>query len=213
MIYRIEVGRKPGFTDPSGKNIKQILLSRGIKRVRKVKVIQVWLLEGELSRDRLERLAIKLFTDPVIEQFRINRSLARQSKNQKIVGVTYNPGVTDPSEDTVKKAVSDLGTEGVKAVKSGKKYVIRGFIANGELEIARRELINPIIQHQVKDWKKEKVSSGYAEYQFKLIIVPLLHANDQQLREISKERQLGLNLTEMKRIQEHFRHKRPDSLG
>ena len=157
-VNRIEVGKKPGFSDPAGEKTRQTLLDAGVKDVREVKIIQVWLIYGGMLfwRD-LEMLATELFADPVIEEFRINRSLARQSKNQKIVGVAYKPGVTYSSEETAKEAIRDLGVQWILGIKNGQKYVIRGLINDTELKTIHKELINPVIQYMVEDWDKETV--------------------------------------------------------
>jgi len=156
-FYRIEVGKKPGIFDTEGQKIKQTLIDARVKEIEGVRVIQVWLLFSAvpLLWRELNCLATQLFADPVIEQSRINRSLARQSKCQRIIGIAYNPDMTVSSESTAKEAIKSLGVSGIFAVRYGQKYVVRGVIDEKRLEMVRKALITPLIQHLVEDWSKE----------------------------------------------------------
>jgi len=67
------------------------------------------------------------------------------------VEVAHNAGVTDPVEDSALKAIRDLGLSSVRAVRTGKRYLIEGQLDEEQLGvICGRLLVNPIIQHIVE---------------------------------------------------------------
>ncbi|MFH1824814.1 MAG: phosphoribosylformylglycinamidine synthase subunit PurS [Candidatus Firestonebacteria bacterium] len=64
------------------------------------------------------------------------------------IEVWYKTGVTDAVGDSVKKGISDLGITGVKEVKTGQVYIIKGKISKKEIEkICSGLLANSIVQY------------------------------------------------------------------
>lgn len=110
----------------------------------------------------------------------------------------------DPVEDSVKKAIKDLGIENVKIVRTAKKYLLRGSLTKKEiLSISEKILFNKVIQHTVKG--KATIYPEPPPYQFKLTHVNILKADDKRLKNISKTGQLFLNIDEMRTIRNYFR--------
>jgi len=100
------------------------------------------------------------------------------------VEVAYNAGVTDPVEDTILKAVQDLGITGVRGVKTAKRYLIQGQLDAQQLEtICNRLLVNPIIQHVVQTEKS--IFPQNPEYRFRLNQVDIL--DEAGLGEVRKQ--------------------------
>jgi len=203
MAVKIEVATKPHLPDAASTGLKHDIEDLGIGKVERVKMIQVYRLEGELSEGEVLRICSELLADPITQDYSYNGPLIIGASGTHILEVAYNPGVMDPVEATVIKALWDLGIEDVKSVKTAKKYVLWGALMEEELQIiCDRLLVNRTIQHLVVEW--EQVSLPSAEYDFKLVEVDLLNADDDDLMKISEGR-LWLNLVEMQRIQEHFR--------
>jgi phosphoribosylformylglycinamidine synthase len=134
------------------------------------------------------------------------------------VEIIYNPGVTDPSEASLLRAIREVGFDGVQ-VKSGKRY---RFIWDLESRISNRGsqipdsrfqipdieklaadiLYNPLVQHIARPG--EKVFTAAPEYRFERIELPILSASNRELAHISHERQLALNLTEMQTLKRYY---------
>ena len=56
MIYRIEIKEKDGFFDALGAGVKRDIEDLGYKgKVKEVKTVRVYLIEGELSGNDAER--------------------------------------------------------------------------------------------------------------------------------------------------------------
>ena len=195
---------KDGFYDAAGESVKKEINDLGFKnRIRDVRFVYVYLIEGDISEAHIKKISEELLIDPVTQEYSLNGSVYKEEEF-KVVEVAYNPGVMDPVEESAKKAIQDLGIKGVKEVKTAKKYLIKGrFSAKDIRSIAEKLLYNKVIQHAVT-----KLSSIYPEpppYQFKLIHIDILKADDKKLRKLSKKGHLFLNLEEMRSIQKYFR--------
>ena len=206
MIYRIEVAEKDGFSDPLASSIKKDIEDLGFKKkIKDLRTVQVYLLEGELKdRDAL-RISEELLTDPITQNYSFqNPVLEGWEKKCRIVEVAYNPGVMDPVEESAKKAILDLGIPGIRTVRTAKKYLIKGALSHTDIHsIAEKILHNKVIQYYVKG--KSEIPPEPPAYQFNLKRINLLGASSTKLKKISKEGHLFLSLEEMRAIKRYFK--------
>ena len=116
MFWRIEVREKEGFYDALGESVKKDIVDLGFEnKVKDVKAVRVYLLEGKLEENNIKKICEDLFIDPVTQDYTYDGNIFDE-KNYKVVEVAYNPGVMDPVEESAKKAIADLGIKGVKTV-------------------------------------------------------------------------------------------------
>lgn len=205
MIWWIEVGYKPGATDAPGEALKKDIKDLGIKEVEEVRIIQVYTLEGEIAQDEVERISRELLADPITQYYVYgNSSRDMDAQGWQVVEVAYNPGVMDPVEGSVKKALKDMGILRVERVRTARKFLIKGDISREKLAIiCNRLLFNPVIEHLV--YERERLLFPSAEYRFRRVEVDLLGADEAGLLHLSWEGMLNLNLDEMWAIQDYFR--------
>jgi len=209
MFWKIEVIDKPGIFDAVGVGVQKDVLDLGIGSVKDVKFVQVYNIEGDISRKEVEKICGELLADKISQDYRIFLEPKHFAlRNEYIVEVAHNPGVMDPVEDSTLKGIRDLGIGGVTSIKTAKKYLFSGKLTEPQLKIISEKLLyNKLIQHIVK-----VPAEGYklpaakeAGYKFGLVIVDLLEATDKKLGEISSQGQLFLNITEMRQIQDYFK--------
>jgi len=200
-VYRIEVSVKEGFADPRSEGLLKDILDLGIKTVNRVRLSNIYLLEGKLDDKELLAICKELLTDPIVEEFSYQESPCPDGA--RLVEVTYNPGVMDPVEDSVKKGIRDLGITTITAVRTAKKYLFWGDFSNDILQsICDKLLVNSIVQHIVA--QKEAVALPSATYKFNLEKIDIAGMDDDTLMALSKGR-FWLNLEEMRIIQDYFR--------
>ncbi|MFA5005739.1 MAG: phosphoribosylformylglycinamidine synthase subunit PurS, partial [Candidatus Omnitrophota bacterium] len=207
MQYKIEVVERPGIFDAVGSGVKKDILDLGIASVKDVDFMQVYTLGGALTFDQAHRICAELLTDPVSQEYNIvsGRELSAQPKGACVVEIAYNPGVMDPSEQSVLKGIADLGIKSVESVKTARKYILHGKITAAQLStISQKLLYNKLIQHIVKPSASQNIDSQ-AGYIFQPMTVELLNASDKKLLAISKRGQLFLNINEMRQIQGYFK--------
>ncbi|MFH0917773.1 MAG: phosphoribosylformylglycinamidine synthase subunit PurL [Candidatus Omnitrophota bacterium] len=212
MQYKIEVVDKPGIFDAVGQGVAKDISDLGISGVKKVKFIQVYILEGNLAEGQVINICQELLTDKVTQDYKIlpgHPALLERpvrAAARYIVEVAHNPGVMDPVEASVLKGIQDLGISGIDAVKTAKKYIIFGKLSAAQLKnISEKLLYNKLIQHIVNPQALEADTQHLPAYNFNLITVDLLGVSDPKLLEISKKGQLFLNLNEMRQIRDYFR--------
>ncbi|MFN7170313.1 MAG: phosphoribosylformylglycinamidine synthase subunit PurS, partial [Candidatus Omnitrophota bacterium] len=206
MVYQIEVKIKNDFFDPQREGLKKDILDLGVSSVSSVEVAQLYFLKGEISEIDLRRICEELLTDPLTQEYCLTVAdyQYRRREDEFTLVVAYNPGVMDPWEDSALKGIRDLGIKGVEAVRTAKKYVLKGALTQEELNfIADKLLVNKTIQHILD--KKTGFSFENPEYKFKLITIDILKANNKKLKEMSVKGQLFLSIPEMLQIKKYFK--------
>jgi len=208
MIWRVEVKQKDGILDTQGKSIARDIADLGFGAFQ-VRVVSVFLLEGNISRDEVKRIGDELLIDPIVEQYSFDLKLPLQSATHHVVEIAFHPGVMDPVEASTIKGIRDLGVTGITAVRTARQYHIYGKLTSQQLgSIISRVLMNKLIQHVVPDPSHVPATlgmTGHPKPKFDVVIVDLIGANGKTLAEISRRGQLYLNLDEMRVVQNHFK--------
>jgi len=175
-MHRIEVRLKPHLPDARGLSLVRDIYDLGITTVSSVRVVDIYWLDADLTPAQLDLICPRLLADPVTQDYQCEPSPLDKSgvgSDYHTVEVTYNAGVADPVEDTIMKAVRDLGVESVSGVKTAKRHLIQGQLNARQLEtICSRLLVNPIIQHIVKP--EQSVFLQNPQYRFRLNQVDIL---------------------------------------
>ncbi|MFO7955796.1 MAG: phosphoribosylformylglycinamidine synthase subunit PurL [Candidatus Brocadiia bacterium] len=217
MQYRIEVIHKQNCKDPEGLSALADVRDLGIEGVVDIRAVNVYLVDGELDRQQVRRLTERLFLDPVVQQYRVcgpeQESWPWAEEGQvHSIEVKRKPGVMDTVQQSALKGAEDLGlADGIEAIRTAEKYLIRGDLTGDELEsIAWKALANDTIEEVHIDEPEVDYPLHHLEYDFELVRVPIRDADDEELMRISREGVLSLTLEEMKVIQDHFRNEGRD---
>jgi len=203
-LPRIEVWNKEEFPDPRAEGLKKDIADLGIRGIDRVGISDIYTISGELDEGAISRICREVLADPVIQDCRYTMTTAPgpASDGGFTVETAYNPGVMDPIEYSLRKAIADLGIEDIREVRTGKRYVISGDITQADLQtIVNKLLVNPVVQHVVSS--EERIDPGPGKYRFELTTVDLISLDDSELERIGSHK-LSLNLEEMKRIQAFF---------
>ena len=153
-MHRVEVCLKSHLPDARGLGLVRDIHDLGIATVSNVRVVDIYWLDASLAPDELGSICRGLLADPVTQEYQCEPSFSAGGEagtDLHTVEVAYNAGVTDPVEDTIMKAIRDLGIGSVGAVKTAKRYLIGGKLDKEQMDvICSRLLVNPIIQHVVE---------------------------------------------------------------
>ncbi len=202
MIYSIEVCLKSGQPDPRGEGIARGIHDLGIhKKDIAVSVSDIYWLDGTLTPEELDRVARELLVDPITQEYHCSPVQTGDSPTLHNITVTYNPGVTDPVEETVMLALADMCIATVRAAKTAQHYKISGALNSTELDIIKaRLLVNPIIQRVVS-----KTPESFPEaprYIFKLRHIDILAADAETLAKIGRD--YSLSPSEMAAVKAYY---------
>ena len=222
MEIRIEVFTKEHFTDSIGNEIASEVEHVGITSVDEIRMVQVYLIEGDLSGEDIERICSELLIDGLTQDYicidgppnqpdgeqagEIKYGTKWQDNNVHTIEVTRKRGVMDPVDSTVVKGIKDLGLI-ARSVKTAKRFLIAGKITTDQLEtIASKVLANKIIEDVFidKDNLFYEGKNETVDYVFHKQELDILDADDEQLLEISEKGQMYLTVEEMKAVQKYF---------
>ncbi|MEE9366879.1 MAG: phosphoribosylformylglycinamidine synthase subunit PurL [Dehalococcoidales bacterium] len=201
-MHRIEVRLKSHLPDARGQGLVKDIHDLGISTVSDVRVVDIYWFDAELDATTLDLLGRSLLSDPVTQVCSYRQGSSAEQIDESryhAVEVAYNAGVTDPVEDSVLKAIRDLELEGIRTVKTSKRYLIEGQLTGEQLEIiCSRLLVNPIIQHIVE---QEQLSfPENPKYHYKLEVVDTLTSERAVL-----QKQFGFTAEEFQSIVDYYR--------
>ena len=223
MVTRIEVFTKTNFPDAIGNEVASEIANIGITFVDEIRTVQVYLIDGNLSKEDIKRICSELLIDGLTQDYVCINGLSERSadiqtgkmkfgqKGRKdnavyTIEVARKRGVMDPVESTVIKGIRDLGLS-AKSVKTAKRFLLAGSLTIEQVEtIADKVLANKIIEDVFinKDNLFYEDKNDTIDYVFHRNTLEILNADDEQLLLISQMGQLYLNLQEMKAVQEYF---------
>lgn len=208
MIWRAEIREKAGFLDPAAAGIKKDVVDLGLSGVSDVRIVLVYTIDGELSREEITTVAGELLTDKVTQEFEVTPAheyALPQKDGDAVVEIAYNPGVMDPVEESTLKGIRDLGIESARSVATAKQYHFSGNLSAADLAlIVDKVLSNKLIQREVRGFAAPVKIHGSPRRPVTVVSVEILKAKDPELLSISQKGQLFLNLTEMKAIQKYY---------
>jgi phosphoribosylformylglycinamidine synthase len=214
MAWRIVVGLKPQAKDARGERVQRELMEHLGLQVESVRTLDVYTVDADLSAAQVEQAAAGPFSDPVIQEYSINKPLAQDF--DMLIEVGFRPGVTDNTGRTAKEAIQYLSgkkfsaSEGVYTStqylfcglkdKKTAETVARDFLANGLIQrwtILSAAELDP--QTGVPVSVPKVVSDTTPE-----VNTLDLNISDDALLEISRQGMLALNLKEMHKIKAHI---------
>jgi len=212
--WRFEVFNRAGFADVHGNSVLEDIKELGIGSVEAVQSAKVFLIEADPStalgtgfdKGFAKRLAKKLLTDTVCEEYYIGRSRAPAGlAKATLIEVHLKSGVTDPVAESVMAAMADMGVA-ANNVRTARKYILLGDISQSQTNIiAKKILANDCIEDVIIGSEAEPPSPHLKPYELKIVHWPVCELDDDGLIALSKEKDLFLNLVEMQTIQKYYK--------
>lgn len=208
-LWQVELRPTNGQIDRLGLWVLDQAHDLGFSSAMSVEASRGFLIQGELSLQDVESLAVDLLAEPVVEKSSIKIAGDPSFENTcdepgAIIYVLPLPGVTDPEAESACMAIRELG-HAVDAVRTFRKYRISNLSAEEVDRLTAKVLFNSSIEMVVQGGLSiDRISLGQP-YQFESREVPLEHSSDQELLAISQQGGLSLSLVEMQTIRDHFK--------
>ncbi|MBA2124584.1 phosphoribosylformylglycinamidine synthase II [bacterium Unc6] len=213
MLWRIEVKNKKEILDSTGSDVLHNIKEIGINTVLSCQCVSVYTIEGDISEDYACCIAKELLTDSVLEEFSlidIEKKMVPRKAEGIEIEIGLNDGVMDPAEESILRGIKTLKITGCRKVKTSKIYTLKGNLLSEEIEkITDKILMNKLIQHRVIE-PRDEFKVTVCQKPFNLTKVDILSAGDLKLMQVSKQRQLSLNIQEMKAIKKYFSNLKTD---
>lgn len=217
MLWQIDIYPKAGQPDRAGAEVVAQAADFGLATGLRCVAAHGYLVEGDLDRKEIERIARELLVDSVVEVGVLggtrDESLAQVPSylqgvdDWRPIHVLSKPGVMDPVAQSAETAIRDLLSEQQRpiTVRTFRKYWLAGVEEGVQRTLAGKLLANDAIEQVVSGpFPFERLEVG-SQYTFKLVTVPIRQLDDAALLKLSREGQLYLSLVEMQTIQAHFR--------
>jgi len=211
IANRVVVGLKDGVRDARGERVRREILEHLGIELDAVRTLDVYTVDAQLTDDELRAAAQGPFSDPVVQEYAINKPLAHDF--DLLVEVGYRPGVTDNVGRTAREAIQYLTDRNFvddEAVYTSVQYMLKGNIDKEIAEqIASGFLANSLIQRWTVVSKDEfDTKCGLPAQPPRVISSSTpqireidLDVSDAELMQISRDGMLALTLEEMHKIQ------------
>ena len=216
MLWEVDIHPKPGQPDLAGRAVAAAASHLGLADGLDVTGARGYLIQADLDRDQIERIARELLADSVVEETVVapagDAALATLNPQPStlnpqpstLIHVLPKPGVMDPVAQSAQAAIADFGFQ-AEAVRTLKKYWVGGLDAGAIGTLVAKVLANDAIEQAiVGPLGFDRLEVG-SPYEFKLVRVPIREMEDEDLQRLSLDGQLFLSLAEMRTIQAHFR--------
>ena len=214
LIYKYLIHNETN--DPRNGGLLKDAHALGFQHLKSIQVQDLYFIEGQLSQEESQQLALKLLSDPVTQSaswIELPSSLIPPKDDSVILEVAFRPGVTDPVAEQLVRAAHELNLNGVHRAATGQHFIL---CFDGNVDrmasaqsLAKSLLANSVIQHWTigeitPSFPQEVASNGTIE------IIPIRNLSDDQLLALSKERRAALDLAEMQAIQNYFSKEQRD---
>ena len=205
MVFRIDIIAK---NEVFSKDLNAQVRELGVEKKFSALSRKVFLIETDLHKSSVEKVAAEILIDPIVEKFSVGEGFFPEKPFECETLITFNAGVCDNTALSFDKALNDLKIA-FKATRTARYYRFDGLMKDDIAYFAPKILYNPLIEHML-DYEKVKHLTTLDEfagkdYRFKLINVNILDADDEKLSEISKQGCLSLSLAEMREVAHYFR--------
>lgn len=211
MIYRVDVSTRPGQRDARGEQLRDQIRELGIEGVERVRVSDIYFLEGALDDAMAARVATTLLYDPVVDEATwravdAQREELTTAAGTWVVEVALLPGVTDSVAESLLEGARLGGIEGIEEAASGHRYVLEGRLDDTTVRrIAGGLLANEVVQTYSVQRPVAPPFMETAPVNDYVEVVPITELDDDGLLAVSQERRLSLDIYEMRAIQEYYR--------
>ena len=220
-IHRFEIlpNVGGGLIDSRGESIRRQLESDHSVVIGSVRSTLGYLVKGILTNDEKNRAATELFSDPILEQVTIDKSILESSKFTTLPEVSiligFKPGVTDNRAQAALDGLQTLFPYNSQiSVSTTIGYHFWDIPSEVNIQWLVDQLYNPLIERVNWTDRRTNPDEPWPSLDFpdrpdleqsKPSIIDL-EVSDDELIEISETGLLALNLNEMKAIQNHYRN-------
>ena len=149
MAHRIEIALKDRLADARGERVQRRIERDLDLEVRRVRTIDVYTVDADLSQGQLKAIASGSYLDPVSQTYAIDAPLA--SAFDWLVEVGFKPGVTDNVGKTAAEAAElRLGRafKRGEAVYTSVQYAISGRLSREQVEKIAMGLLGNSLIHR-----------------------------------------------------------------
>ena len=155
MLWEVDIYPAAGLQDRAAARLATEAAELELSDQLDATVAHGYLIEGNLDRPAIERIARELLSDAIVERTIIARvgdkalvETAPDGVGGQVVHVLPKPGVMDPVAQSTKAAIADLGVD-VAAVRMLRKFWLRGLPTDRLQRLCSKLLANDAIEQVI----------------------------------------------------------------
>lgn len=190
---RIAVEKKPHLADVHAEHLLKTIRDYLCLDVQAVKIRSLYTIEKALGDTELNNIALGPLVDVVTETATVDPSYDKEW--DWTIEVGFKHGMTDNAGMTAQLTIEDfLGTHFSpgETVRAATQYLIKGNITHEDAQRIGNDLLGNVLIEEITIHKNGNVETI------------AIAVDDDKLMQISKERQLALNLEEMQAIRAYY---------
>ncbi|HID21294.1 MAG TPA: phosphoribosylformylglycinamidine synthase, partial [Planctomycetaceae bacterium] len=202
MLWQVLVSSRRDMPDNEAERLSAELAEYGLGQVRCRRSARGFLVAGDLDERAIRTVAEQLLRDPVADCYQVVRQPERAGTvGGEVATVLLKPGVMDPVALSCRRAIAELGY--VAEVQTFRRFWFDG--VDRRRDRLEKLLANEAIEQVV--WGPLLLARlpEPPEYQFQLVTVAIRSMTDAELQQLSRHRQLSLNLIELQAIRDYYR--------
>jgi phosphoribosylformylglycinamidine synthase len=216
MPVRLEVAFKPDCRDAAGESVRRSIVEDLGLCVDRVRTIDVYTIDADLTPQEIERVRCELFTDPIIQESSASARLARDFG--WLIEVGFRAGVTDNVGRTAREGIEEIlhrCLASTEAVYTSRQYLLSGRLTRPDAERITHDLLaNELIQRwdirSIEEWAEgcdTNLEIPRVGGTALLCVEPIpLDLSDAALLVLSERRMLALSLEELHAIRRYYQH-------
>ncbi len=200
MLWHLKIHPAPGQPDLAGSRLVTDANELGLPGPWSITAGRGYLIEGDLDRPAVDRVASSVLVDTVVESYDL---FSAGEGEDGWLHVLPKPGVTDPEAETALGLLKDLGYP-VEAIRTIRSYKVDG-PEKALPELIRKVLANESVEQAIRGRLPFTKLGAGADYTFKKVVWPIRDLDAAGLKALSDTHRLGYSIDELRTIQQHYR--------
>ncbi|MFH1673309.1 MAG: AIR synthase-related protein [Pseudomonadota bacterium] len=213
MATRLEITLKPELLDAEGTALCRKAKDYFSLNLTSVRTVHILTIDADFTSDQLKAIQEHIFTNPVTQ---VSSFKPLEIDFDWVLWIGYRPGVRDNAGSTAREAIEDflkIKFSSNEAIYTSKRYCVKGegLTAEDADRIASELLANDIIQtsriFSHNEWDPNIgigiiIPKVQLDHQPTVTTIPI--PSNEELAQISDERNLALNPNDIPTIREYF---------
>ena len=218
MVFRVYTEKQPGFDVAARQLTEQIHTVLGIHRLRSVRLINRYDLEG-IDTELFEESLPTVFSQPQTD--RVSRTLdqALAAKDpggnahgdpSRVFAVAALPGQFDQRADSAAQCVQLIGQGQRPTVAAATVYVLMGELSDDQVSAIQDYVINPVESRLTGLEKPETLQLNPGSPKEVPVLTGFRDLDEQALHDLMTSQDLAMDLDDIRFCQDHYRQEDRD---
>lgn len=203
MVKRIYVQKRQGFDIEAKELLQDLRENLQIQDLEDIIILNRYDVEG-VNQTVFNQAKNTVFSEPQVDLYFEEEYPFK--KEDKIFGMEYLPGQFDQRANSLSECLQIL-TEGSRPIaKSAKIYILKGNLADEQVEKIKKYIINPVDSRECTLNKLETLKEKQEEPQDVAIVEGFINMTEEDFEKIYEKYGFAMDLSDLKFCQNYFKN-------